>query len=107
MKNYQEIAIDQGGCIATIDRTSSHSAPTYEKFGVLHYAVPNIPGAVPRTSTFALSNITLPYALELANKGVSRVVDERSPLVTGINVKGGKVVHKTVAESLSLEYELL
>lgn len=64
-----DVAVDQGGCIETIDHTTSHSEPTYQLFGVLHYAVPNIPAAVPRTSTYALCNVTLPYLLELANKG--------------------------------------
>jgi len=94
-----DVAIDQGGCIATIDRTTSHSDPTYTVYDVLHYAVPNIPSAVPRTSTFALSNVTLPYALELANKGLEGVLGENSPLVKGCNVIDGKVVCKGVAEA--------
>lgn len=97
-----DVAIDQGGCIETIDRITSHSEPTYERFGVLHYAVPNIPGAVPRTSTFALNNATLPYALELAGKGYERVIAEQSPLCQGINVIDGKLVNKAVAESLAI-----
>lgn len=94
-----DVAIDQGGCISTIDRTTSHSNPTYEAYGVLHYAVPNIPGAVPRTSTYALNNVTLPYALELANKGVEQVLYENSPLTKGFNVLDGKIVCKGVAEA--------
>ena len=100
-----DVAIDQGGCIETIDRITSHSAPIYEKYGVLHYAVPNIPGAVPRTSTFALSNATLPYALQLANKGYRRVLYENVPLASGFNTIDGKIVHQAVAEAHSLPYE--
>ncbi len=64
-----DVAVDQGGSIATIDRVTTHQQPVYEKYGVLHYAVANMPGAVPRTSTLALTNVTLPYVLELADKG--------------------------------------
>ena len=99
-----DVAIDQGGCIETINRTTCHSDPTYEYCGVIHYAVPNIPGAVPRTSTYALNNVTLPYALELANKGYQRILEEKSPLLKGFNVFRGKVVHKAVAEALALDY---
>ena len=99
-----DVAIDQGGCIETIDRTTCHSEPTYEHCGVIHYAVPNIPGAVPRTATYALNNVTLPYALELANKGYGKVLEEKTPLLKGFNVFRGKVVHKAVAEALGLEY---
>ncbi|MDO9534334.1 MAG: alanine dehydrogenase [Bacillota bacterium] len=98
-----DVAIDQGGCIATIDRTTSHSDPTYVLHGVLHYAVPNIPGAVPRTSTYALNNVTLPYALELANKGYEQVMSENSPLKKGFNVVGGKIVCQAVADAYGLE----
>ena len=99
-----DVAVDQGGCVETIDRTSCHSNPTYEKYGVLHYAVPNMPGDVPLTSTYALSNATLPYALELAQKGYLRVIEENTPLSKGLNVFDGKVVHKAVAEALNLPY---
>ena len=97
-----DVAIDQGGCIETMDHTTTHSAPTFERFGVLHYAVANIPGAVPRTSTYALNNATLPFALELADKGCERIVGEKTPLLQGINVINGKVVNRAVAEALSL-----
>jgi alanine dehydrogenase len=96
-----DVAIDQGGCIETMDHTSTHGAPTYERYGILHYAVPNIPGAVPRTSTYALCNATLPFALELAGKGTGRVIEEHGPLSKGINVIDGKVVNKAVADALS------
>lgn len=99
-----DVAIDQGGCIETMDRLTCHSKPTFERYGVLHYAVPNIPGAVPQTSTYALSNATLPYALELANKGWERIAVEKKPLSQGLNVVDGKIVNRAVAEALSLEY---
>ncbi len=102
-----DVAIDQGGCIETADHTSSHSAPIYEKYGVLHYAVSNIPGAVPRTSTYALNNATLPFALELADKGYARILEENAPLKQGINLLEGKLVNQAVADALSLEYEAL
>ena len=85
-----DVAIDQGGCIETMDRTTCHREPTYERYGVLHYAVPNMPGAVPQTSTYALSNATLPFALELAEKGWERIIAERSPLSQGINIIDGR-----------------
>lgn len=99
-----DVAVDQGGCIETIDHTTSHSEPTYQLFGVLHYAVPNIPAAVPRTSTYALCNVTLPYLLELANKGCEQVLNEKKPLTKGFNVIDGKIVCKAVAEAHGLEY---
>ena len=99
-----DVAVDQGGCIETIDHTTSHSEPTYQLFGVLHYAVPNIPAAVPRTSTYALCNVTLPYLLELANKGCEQVLNEKTPLTKGFNVIDGKIVCKAVAEAHGLEY---
>ena len=99
-----DVAIDQGGCIETMDRTTTHSDPIFKKYGVLHYAVPNIPGAVPRTSTLALSNATLPFALELANKGYERIIAEKTPLSQGINIVDGKVVNKAVAKALSVDY---
>ncbi len=102
-----DVAIDQGGCIETMEHTTSHRAPTYERYGVLHYAVPNIPGAVPRTSTFALNNTTLPFAMELAEKGYERILEEKSPLSQGLNVINGKVVNGAVAEALSLTCETI
>ena len=75
-----DVAIDQGGSIETIDRITTHSEPTYEKFGVIHYAVANMPGAVARTSTLALTNVTLDYALQLANKGWERAVRDNAAL---------------------------
>lgn len=99
-----DVAIDQGGSIETIDRITTHDNPTYEKHGVLHYAVANMPGAVPRTSTLALTNVTMPYALQLANKGVKQAVTDNAALAKGVNVIKGKVTYKAVSESLGLEY---
>ncbi|MQL51191.1 alanine dehydrogenase [Desulfofundulus thermobenzoicus] len=99
-----DVAIDQGGCVETADRVTTHSHPTYVKYGVIHYAVANIPGAVARTSTFALTNATLPYALALADKGLARAVKEDIALARGVNVYDGKVTYKAVAEALNLEY---
>lgn len=91
-----DVAVDQGGSIATVDRATTHRNPVYVKHGVVHYAVANIPGAVPRTSTMALTNATLPYALELANKGLA-AVRHNEALRKGINTYGGHVTHEQVA----------
>ncbi|GAB6158428.1 alanine dehydrogenase [Desulfotomaculum varum] len=99
-----DVAIDQGGSIETIDRVTTHSEPTYEKYGVIHYSVANMPGAVARTSTFALTNVTLPYALQLANKGWLKAVRENCALAKGVNVVDGQCTFKAVAEALNLEY---
>jgi len=99
-----DVAIDQGGSIETVDRTTTHENPVYEKFGVLHYAVPNIPGAVPRTSAIALSGVSLPYGLDLANKGWRRAALDNPALGRGINTAEGKVTHKAVAEALGFPY---
>ncbi|MEW6724356.1 MAG: alanine dehydrogenase [Bacillota bacterium] len=99
-----DVAIDQGGSIETIDRVTTHSNPTYVKHGVIHYSVANMPGAVPRTSTFALTNATLPYALQLAGRGWRQAIQESRPLALGVNVINGKVVYKAVAEAHNLPY---
>ncbi|MCM3269308.1 alanine dehydrogenase [Paenibacillus elgii] len=99
-----DVAVDQGGSIATVDRVTTHSAPTYEKHGVLHYAVANMPGAVPRTSTLALTNVTIGYALELAGKGVIRALYGNPPLKLGVNTFQGHVTYPAVAEAVSLPY---
>lgn len=99
-----DVAIDQGGSIETIDRITTHSNPTYEKYGVIHYSVANMPGAVPRTSTLALTNVTVPYALQLANKGTRIAVEENPALAKGVNVIGGKVTYEAVASALGLTY---
>lgn len=102
-----DVAVDQGGSIETIDRVTTHSDPTYEKHGVLHYAVANMPGAVPRTSTLALTNVTLPYALELANKGFAQAMAENYTLQLGVNTYKGNVTHPAVAEALGMTYTKL
>ncbi|MGI9861493.1 alanine dehydrogenase [Moorella naiadis] len=99
-----DVAIDQGGCIATVDRVTTHSNPTYLKHGVIHYAVANIPGIVARTSTFALTNATLPYALKLANLGYQKAAAEDPALARGINVCEGEVTCPAVAEALKLPF---
>lgn len=99
-----DVAIDQGGSIATIDRITTHSDPVYEKYGVLHYSVANMPGAVPRTSTLALTNVTIPYALRLANVGAAAAAKADAALAKGMNVYQGKVTYQAVAEALQLPY---
>ncbi|AIF53505.1 alanine dehydrogenase [Pelosinus sp. UFO1] len=99
-----DVAIDQGGSVETIDRITTHSEPTYVKHGVVHYAVANMPGAVARTSTFALANATLDYALQIANKGWKKAVKENESLAKGLNVVGGMVTYKAVADSLGMKY---
>lgn len=93
-----DISVDQGGCVETIHPTS-HSEPTYIKHGVIHYGVTNMPGAVPRTSTYALTNATLPYVLELAEKGYERALKENPLLADGLNVDKGKIIYSVVAEA--------
>ncbi|KXH87185.1 alanine dehydrogenase [Sporosarcina sp. HYO08] len=99
-----DIAIDQGGIFATSDRVTTHDNPTYEKHGVVHYAVANMPGAVPQTSTTALTNVTVPYALQIANKGYKQACLDNLPLQKGINTMEGHVTYKAVAEAQGLEY---
>lgn len=102
-----DVAVDQGGSIETIDRITTHSDPTYEMYGVLHYAVANMPGAVPRTSTLALTNVTLPYAVDLANKGFKMAVSQSVPLSLGVNTYQGHITHPAVAEALGKPYSAL
>lgn len=102
-----DVAIDQGGSIATIDRVTTHSEPTYTKYGVVHYSVANMPGAVSRTSTLALTNSTLEYALQIANKGWKQAVLDNEGLAKGVNVLEGKVTYKAVADCLNLPYVAL
>ncbi|MDA5107513.1 alanine dehydrogenase [Brevibacillus thermoruber] len=99
-----DVAIDQGGSIETINRITTHDNPTYEKHGVIHYAVANMPGAVARTSTLALTNVTVPYAVQLANKGYRQAILENRALAKGVNVIDGKVTYKAVAEAHNLPY---
>lgn len=99
-----DVAIDQGGSIATCDRVTTHDNPTFEKFGVIHYSVANIPGAVSRTSTLALTNATLPYALKIAGKGWKAACKDDAGLAKGLNTIDGKLTNKNVAEALGLEF---
>ncbi|WP_337101715.1 alanine dehydrogenase [Paenibacillus sp. YIM B09110] len=101
-----DVAVDQGGSIETVDRPTTHKDPIYMKHGVVHYAVANIPGAVPRTSTFALTNATISYALDLANNGLDAV--RRSvPLQKGVNTHAGNVTYEPVAAATGLPYTAL
>ncbi|WP_028392499.1 alanine dehydrogenase [Bacillus cihuensis] len=99
-----DVAIDQGGIVETIDHITTHDNPTYEKHGVVHYAVANMPGAVPRTSTIALTNVTLPYALQMANKGVYQAIAENEALKLGVNVANGEITFEAVARDLGYDY---
>ena len=99
-----DIAIDQGGCFETSHATT-HSDPVYEIDGVIHYCVANMPGAVARTSAFALNNATLPFAIKLANLGAQEAMRQDPHLANGLNVSGGKIRHQAVAEALELPYE--
>lgn len=102
-----DVSVDQGGSIETIDRATTHRDPIYEKFGVLHYAVANIPGAVPRTATLALTAVTLPYILEIANQGLVPAVQQNPALAKGVNVYQGKITNQAVAESLGFPFHSL
>lgn len=102
-----DVAIDQGGTVDTITEPTSHSKPVFEMHGVLHYAVPNIPGAVPQTSTLALTNVTLRYAINLANKGWKQAIADDAALAKGVNVVNGKVTYLGVAKALDLPYTKL
>lgn len=106
-----DVAIDQGGSIETIDRITTHDQPTYEKHGVIHYAVANMPGAVARTSTLALTNATTPYGLQIANKGYRQAALDNPAVAKGINVMKGKITCFAVAEAQGVAgvnvYELL
>lgn len=99
-----DVAIDQGGIFETVDRITTHDAPTYEKHGVVHYAVANMPGAVPRTSTIALTNVTIQYALQIAGKGVRQAIEDNPALKLGVNTVNGEITYETVARDLGYEY---
>lgn len=110
VKNMQEgsvivdVAIDQGGIFETSDRITTHDNPTYEKHGVLHYAVANMPGAVPRTSTMGLTNVTIPYALKIANMGYEQASLQDESLLKGLNILKGHVTVEGVAQAHGLTY---
>lgn len=99
-----DVAVDQGGCIETC-RPTSHQHPTYEVDGVIHYCVPNMPGVVPRTSTYALTNVTLKYASIIAQMGVEEAISKDKALYKGLNVYNGYVCYEPVARDLSMEYK--
>lgn len=102
-----DVAIDQGGIVETIDRVTTHANPVFEKHGVMHYSVANIPGAVARTSTIALTNATLPYALKLANQGFIKAVKSCEELAKGVNTCQGNLISKPVADSLGISHKEL
>ncbi|WP_147802554.1 alanine dehydrogenase [Alkalicoccus halolimnae] len=95
-----DVAIDQGGIIETVDRITTHEDPTYTKHGVVHYTVANMPGAVPRTSTIGLTNVTMPYALQIAGKGIHKAASENTALAKGINTASGCITYAAVARDL-------
>jgi len=99
-----DVAIDQGGCVETMHPTT-HENPTFVVDGVIHYAVANMPGAVPRTSTFALTNATLPYALQLANKGWKQALKDNAALLKGLNMVGGTVTYPAVGQAFGIAVE--
>jgi alanine dehydrogenase len=99
-----DIAIDQGGCFET-SRPTTHEDPVYVIDGIIHYCVANMPGAVARTSAFALNNATLPFALKIANLGAEAAMKADPHLAMGLNVSGGKIRHQAVAEALDLPFE--
>jgi alanine dehydrogenase len=98
-----DVAIDQGGCFETSHPTT-HSEPTYEVDGIIHYCVANMPGAVPITSTYALTNATLPFVLAFADHGVTDAVRADPGLLLGVNVANGKVTHRAVADGVGMDY---
>ncbi len=98
-----DVAIDQGGCFET-SKPTTHSEPTYTVNGVVHYCVTNMPGAVPRTSTYALNNVVLPFAVELANKGYKDALEQNIHLLNGLNVCKGRITYEEVANNLNYDY---
>lgn len=99
-----DIAIDQGGCFET-SKPTTHEDPIYEVDGILHYCVANMPGAVPRTSTYALNNATLPFVMEIANKGGRQAINTNPHLAGGLTVDGGEIAHEQVARDLDMAYK--
>ena len=98
-----DVAIDQGGCFET-SKPTTHSAPTYEVDGIIHYCVANMPGAVPKTSTYALNNVTLPFTLALADKGWKQALSDDPHLMNGLNVHAGKITYEAVAKDLGYDF---
>ncbi|WP_019393461.1 alanine dehydrogenase [Priestia filamentosa] len=99
-----DVAIDQGGIVETVNQITTHDNPTYAKYDVVHYAVANMPGAVPRTSTLALTNVTVPYALQIANKGVFKAIFDNESLKLGLNVANGEITYEAVAKDLAYNF---
>jgi len=99
-----DVAIDQGGIVETCDHVTTHDNPVFEKHGVVHYSVANMPGAVPRTSTIALTNVTVPYALQIANKGIFKSISDNTSLKLGVNVAHGEITYEAVAKDLGYNY---
>ncbi|MFB5663596.1 alanine dehydrogenase [Alteribacillus sp. HJP-4] len=99
-----DVAIDQGGIFETTDHITTHDDPVYERHGILHYAVANMPGAVPRTSTLALTNVTVPYALQLADQGLSKALKNNPALFMGLNTMSGHLVYQAVAEAQNVSF---
>jgi len=99
-----DIAIDQGGMFETADKVTTHDNPVYFKHGVVHYSVGNMPGAVPYTSTIALTNATLLYALQIAGKGFAKAFADNAALLKGLNTHDGKVTYKAVADVHQLPF---
>ncbi|MCK5128744.1 MAG: alanine dehydrogenase [Clostridiales bacterium] len=99
-----DVAIDQGGTVETIDRITTHDNPSYTKHGVLHYSVANMPGAVPHTSTWALTGVTLPYLLKIADQGVEVSMKASKPLCLGLNTYKGNITYKAIADAMGKEY---
>jgi alanine dehydrogenase len=97
-----DVAVDQGGCIETIHETT-HKEPVYEQHGVLHYAVGNMPGAVPHTSTYALTNATLPYLIDVAKYGTRAAAQRNCALKLGVNTVNGQITNDAAAKALGLE----
>jgi len=99
-----DVAIDQGGIFETVDHITTHDNPTYIKHGVVHYAVANMPGAVPRTSTIALTNVTIPYALQIANQGAAEAIQNNYAIKQGVNTFDGHITYAPVAKDLGFKY---
>jgi len=100
-----DVAIDQGGSVETIDHATTHKDPTYIKYGIIHYAVANIPGTVGKSATMALTNVTLPYVEQIANKGLEKAMSDNPSLAKGLNVARGEVTYPAVAKALGLPLE--
>lgn len=99
-----DVAIDQGGSIETVDKATTHDNPIYEKYGVIHYSVANMPGSMARTSTYALTGSTINYLVAIANKGAKKALSDDVVLLRGLNTYDGHLTNEAVAESLNFKY---